>query len=115
MSKVQKFARIKDLGSRHMGYDDPETVNQVRADWGEAGILAADPDWGGNEVYTSVKDAVTNLCHAIARMGLDPWKMLAAGHDGFEADNTSDIGGGTPVEHDTERFPNPMEELPTNG
>lgn len=112
--KDRKFDRIRELGGSKMSYDDAdETVNQTRADWGEAGILAADPDWGGNEVYTSVKDAVTNICHAMVRMGLDPWDMLNAGHDGFEADNTSDIGGGKPVEHDTDRFPDPTNDLPS--
>src|SRR3954454_17683057 len=107
------FDAANELGRTSMKYDtDP---NEARADWGEAGIIMADPDFGSNETVISVKDAVANICHAIERMGLDPSELLHAGHSSYESDIADEVGGfgaGPRVQRDTERYPDPDNGLP---
>lgn len=87
--------------------------NEDRADYGERGIKAADPDWGSNETVISVKDAISTICHAIMRMGLDPEQMLDAGLESFRQDcDPNEIAGYEPVVHDTNEYPDPEHEMP---
>jgi hypothetical protein len=106
----RKRDRIAQLASSRIHDPDP---NMARANWGEAGILAADPDWGTNEVSTSARDAIANICHALSRMGLNPYDVVMKGLDSYEQDgDEGEIGGGPAVRWDRRRFPNP-EEVPT--
>jgi hypothetical protein len=86
----------------------PTTENDRHADWGERGIYAAAPDWALNEPFTGVRDAVANILHAAARMGIDPEGLLGAAYKSYLGDN----GAYPPVVHDTERFPDPHHALP---
>ena len=50
---------------------DHDTPNESRADYG-ARIQFCTPDWGANELYTDVIDALADVVHYLHRCGFDP-------------------------------------------
>jgi hypothetical protein len=110
--KVKMDLVVELAGAR---WRDTDADNEVRADWGEAGIIAADPNFGSNDVWTSCKDAITNACHAMSRMGLDDnyiSDVLNSAFETFEQDrDRTEIGGAAPVRRDEARYPD-MHEAP---
>ncbi len=45
-------------------------TNELRAQWGSAGIRAADPDHGDSDRETSLSDALANMMHAADAAGV---------------------------------------------
>jgi hypothetical protein len=81
-------------------YGEP---NETRADWGQAGVMLACPDFstGGNGLATDVTDALANIAHFCDRAGLN-FEALAAG--AVESRN-GDYDDGEPAARDDHSIP----------
>lgn len=95
------------LSRARMNYDE---ANESRADWGEAAIIAGDPDFGSNEAITSAKDTIGNICHALDRMGLrdELDYILGRGRDVYEEEREEEA----PAKRCLERYADPLEGVP---
>jgi bisphosphoglycerate-dependent phosphoglycerate mutase len=87
----------------HYSDDHPNRANEIRANWGEAGVMLACPDYatGKNGIYTDVKDALGNIAHFCHRAGLD----VDATFEAALAAYGGDFEDGMPASHNTDKFP----------
>jgi hypothetical protein len=80
--------RAQELAHETIEYSD-DSINETRADWGQAAVMTGCPDYAvsGEELWTDIHDALSNIAHFCERVGVNPKDVFTSAIKSYVGDH----------------------------